>query len=366
MNNEFYMFERDLLAALLETLKQLPHVHVQPPSLERQTVREKYQLDAEIHLDAAGRSLTLFVEVRKSAYPRDIRQIIWNLNRFGRREQLNRQEEKAIPLLAAESLSPGAKDLLRKQDIGYFDTGGSLYIPARGAFFYIDRPVPKTFEKSVRSLFTGKRSQVLQTLMMARGEWHGVKEVAELAKVSPATASETLTALERFDWVISRGQGPSKERCLANPGALLDEWSKQARHRRPRPARRYYVPATDPEELMKRLSRLSARYEIECAMTQEAAAQRYAPFLSAVSRVACRMMPGRAADVILNELDARSVSDGANLHVIETTSLGAFLFKEWTGGVWLANPIQVYLDLLHGNGRSTEMAEHLRRERIGF
>ncbi len=363
--NKISIFERDLLDMLLEALQKLPQVDTQTPLLERRIGCGKYRLDAEIHLNAAGRSLTLLVEMKKSAYPRDIREMLWQIKKLGEVAQRDQQEDETILLIAAESLSPGAKDLLRKEGVGYFDTGGSLYIPARGAFFYIDRPVPKTFERSVRSLFTGKRSQVLHALLMERGEWRGVKKLAALAQVSPATASETLTALERFDWVISRGRGPSKERCLAEPGALLDAWSKQAPPRRSRPERRYYVPATAPEELMERLTRLSAAHETECVMTQEAAAQRYAPFLSAVSRVACRMMPGRAADAILSELGARSVNNGANLHVIETTSPGVFLFKEWAEGVWLASPIQVYLDLLHGSGRSKEMAEHLRRERIG-
>ena len=77
------------------------------------------------------------------------------------------------------------------------------------------------------------------------------------------------------------------------------------------------------------------------------------------------MIPGHAVEVILSELGAKRVSEGTNLHVIETTSLGAFLFKERVGDGWLASPIQVYLDLLHGNGRSKEMAEHLRQERVG-
>jgi hypothetical protein len=36
------------------------------------------------------------------------------------------------------------------------------------------------------------------------------------------------------------------------------------------------------------------------------------------------------------------------------------------GGIWLANPIQIYLDLLRGEGRAKEMAEHLRQDKIGF
>ena len=56
----------------------------------------------------------------------------------------------------------------------------------------------------------------------------------------------------------------------------------------------------------------------------------------------------------------------ANLAVIETKSAGELLFRQQVGGVWLASPIQIYLDLLRGEGRAKEMAEHLRREKIGF
>ena len=362
---EINMFERELGDMLLEALQELPQVDSQPPLLEWRIGGGKSWLDAEVHLNVASRALTLLVELRKSTYPRDVREMLWQIKKTGEAAQHDQQEDETVLLVAAEALSPGAKELLREEGVGYFDTGGSLYIPARGAFFYIDRPVPKTFERSVRSLYTGKRSHVLHALLLERGTWSNVKELAKLAKVSTATASETLTTLERFDWVTSRGRGPSKERCLAEPGALLDAWSKQASNHRPRSERHYYVPATSPEEMMENLTRLSTAHKTECVMTQEAAAQCYAPFLSAISRVTCRMMPDRVAEAILSALGAKRVSEGANLHVIDTTSPGAFLFKERVGGIWLASPIQVYLDLQHGSGRSTEMAEHLRQERIG-
>lgn len=358
--------ERDLIDKLLETLRELPQVHAQQPIWESHGPGDQRKLDAEIRLDVAGRVLTLFVEVKKSVYPRDVRQILWQIKQFGVFERLNDQEGAAVALLAAESISPGAKELLRSENVGYYDTGGSLSIPARGAYFYIDKPPPKRLAKSVRTLFKGKRSQVLHALLIGHGEWYGVKQLAELAKVSPATASETLAALERFDWLSSRGQGPSKERCLLEPGALLDEWSKQVLAARPFPCRRYYVPSIDPEALADRIARVCEAHDADYVITQEAAAQQYAPFLSTISQVKCRMAPGRAAEEAVGELGARVVSEGANLMVIETKSQGEFLFKERMGDVWLASPVQVYLDLMRGSGRAKEMAEHLRRERIGF
>jgi hypothetical protein len=96
------------------------------------------------------------------------------------------------------------------------------------------------------------------------------------------------------------------------------------------------------------------------------AAQRYAPFLSAVSQVRCRLLAGSGADAAIADLGARVVSEGANLAVIEAKSTGDLLFRERVGGVWLASPIHVYLDLLRGEGRAKDMADHLRKERIGF
>ena len=78
------------------------------------------------------------------------------------------------------------------------------------------------------------------------------------------------------------------------------------------------------------------------------------------------MAPGGAADAVLSALNARVVTEGTNLIVIETNSQGEFLFKERVGSLWLASPVQVYLDLLRGGGRAQDMAEHLRRERIGY
>jgi hypothetical protein len=88
--------------------------------------------------------------------------------------------------------------------------------------------------------------------------------------------------------------------------------------------------------------------------------------LSGIAQVRTRLLPSAGTDAAIAELDARVVNEGANLSVIEAKSEGELLFRQKDGGVWLASPIQIYLDLLRGEGRAKEMAEHLRRERIGF
>jgi hypothetical protein len=87
-----------------------------------------------------------------------------------------------------------------KERIGYYDSGGSLFMPAfGGAYFDIDKPPPKTLERSVRSLFSGRRAHVLHAHLAHHQDSFGVTGVAERAQVAPSTASDVLSQLDRFD-----------------------------------------------------------------------------------------------------------------------------------------------------------------------
>ncbi len=354
------VLELALIEQLLASLRALPDVHAELVRPEP-AVQAAGRIDAKIDLRVAGKSIVLLVEERKSVYPRDVRQALWQLKSPPHDHYADVQH-----LLIADSLSPGAKELLRAERIGYFDSGGSLFLPAAGAYVYIDKPAPKTLEKSVRSLYSGRRAQILSALLVNHEAWFGVTEVAGRAQVAPSTASDVLSELERFDWLESRGQGPSKERHLREPGALLDAWAKQLATQRAPVLRRYFVPGLKSDALMERLGQIFDAYQVAYAVSYEAAAQRYAPFLSSISQLRVRLLPSTNADRAMTELGARVVNEGANLAVIETKSAGELLFRQNVGGVWLASPIQVYLDLLRGEGRAKEMAEHLRKERIGF
>lgn len=127
-----------------------------------------------------------------------------------------------------------------------------------------------------------------------------------------------------------------------------------------------HVPAAASEEMPERIDLICSKRGISYAITQEWAAQLYAPFLSSISQVRCWLPPDRSTEALLNDLPAREVNEGANLAVMEAKSHGQFLFRERIRNVWLASPVLVYLDLLSGEGRAKEMAQNLRRERIRF
>ncbi|MDE0620331.1 MAG: hypothetical protein OXH83_01540 [Bryobacterales bacterium] len=135
---------------------------------------------------------------------------------------------------------------------------------------------------------------------------------------------------------------------------------------RPIALRRYFVPSLGAEGLIQKFSEACTANRAEYAITHEAAGQQYAPYLSAVSQVRCRLMLGAPADGVLAALNARIGDEEANLVVIDVKSSGELLFRDLVDGIWLASPVQVYLDLMLGEGRAQEMAKHLRQERIEF
>ena len=364
------MFGQDIvkgqqLDGFLEALRELPEVQAELSGVEQPDGSVRGH-DAQVGLRAGGKAATLLVEVKKTVYPRDVRLMLWRIREFARRWPNPAEGRQPVFFLVAQSISPGARELLRHERVGYYDSGGSLFLPAGNIYIYVDKPPPRSLSKSIRSVFSGRRAQVLHAVLMRNRGWFGVKEIANQARVSPATASQVLTELEKFDWVVSRGQGPGKERQLQEPGALLDAWVNQLTLMRPLSMRRYFVPPARAEGLVERLAEVCVASKAEYALTHEAAGQRYAPFLSAVSQVRCRLLGGPAGDGALDALNVRSVDQGANLAVIEVKSPGELLFRELVNGVWLASAVQVYLDLMRSEGRAREMAKHLRYERIGF
>ena len=149
--------ESALIAELLEALRALPDVTADLACQGDSGVQAALN-DVSVSMQVAGRPLELLVGIRKALYPRDVRQALWQIRDAASRRSGDAGAEGAVPLLAAESISPGAKDLLKAERVGYFDAGGSLYLPAPGALFFVDKPPSKSTSRAIRSLFSRRRS----------------------------------------------------------------------------------------------------------------------------------------------------------------------------------------------------------------
>jgi hypothetical protein len=362
--------EEELVPAFVASLQNiLPN-----PELIRVIRAEQFPnandlgLDALVRLRLGQAKIALICEVKKNVFPRDVRETLWRLQRL--KFQGLDGDERTVPFLIAESISQGAREFLRSQDAGYFDLSGSVYLPpSAGAFIYVDKGVrpQKSRQASPDTLFEGRSARVIHYLLQNPQVWLGVSALAKAAHVAGSTVSRTLLRLERFELLDVRGAGPNKERKVKNPTQLLDGWAKVSRER---PARfeRFFVPAFSAGNLQSVASLFEnmSTNRVPIGLTHELGAQLYAPFLTNVSTVRCRVARGRIARGTIEKLGGKRVDAGFNLALIDVES-DADLFKgPIVEGVQLVSPIQVYLDLQGSEGRAKEAADHLRSTCIGY
>jgi hypothetical protein len=356
-NVKAHMLEEELINGLQAALAQLPNASVKDVAYDV-SLSQRSRPDATVSMNLGSQDIDLIIEIAKTAYPRDVREKIWQIRHYLDDAAISGSEP--IPMLIANTISKGARSLLKEANVGYYDASGSLFLPAQSMYVLVDRPVKAKARKVRDAVFKGQRAQVLHFLFKEPDDWMSVKDVASQTRISTATVSETLSELERREWVTTKGSGPTKLRRLTARRDLLDAWSQFIQTQKPPETERFYVPSSKIEEIMDRLDRACRDAKITYAVSGEAAAQAYSPYLSHISRVMCRMSSGRNRNKVLKTLEARPVSEGWNFGIYTAVRKTEIIHVEERHGLSLAPPLQVYLDLLQGGGRSKEMAQHLR------
>jgi len=358
---EFEQTERELIGHVIEAINALPDAHAALNQVETQIV-ERNRLDAIIEAEIAGQRLVFLVEAKQNAFPRDVRHAVWQLRNH--QVHFRAGEREVVPFIVSNAVSVGAREILMAEGVGYADGSGSLFIPAHGAFVLIDRPPPSKTRKVFDGIFLGSKARVLETVFSERDEWLSVGEVAEKAEVSPATASATLSEMERREWVEVRGSGPAKVRRLSDATRMIDAWSDYVSRQKAPLAHRFYCPLFDTGQLMERLDDACREAGVPYAITGEAAAQAYAPYMTSISKVRCRMVQGADQRAVLDRIDAKPVNEGWNLSVIQARTDAEAAASARIDGVDYASPLRVYLDLLQLPGRAKDQAAHLRAEKL--
>lgn len=317
------------------------------------------RLDLVLTLSVEDEFADFAVEILRHAYPRDIREAAWKLDEY----RQYGSNERLIPLVAAESLSPGAKEMLRKRRIGYFELNGSLHLRWRTWLIDIERPESVSSKKLNSALFTESRERVVHALLINRKKWMTGIELAELANTSPYTCSVVMRELERREWCESTGAGPTLKRRLIEPRKLLDAWAEHWKTRKEERSRWYAFEAS-PNQLLTQLTARIERSKINAdwAFTGTAAANVYAPLLTSVDTAEIIIPPGQT-DRFADALKLKRADKGSNVSLVSRSGT-SLLFRERHPDFpsWFASPFILYLDLLDGRGRNKELAEHILEE----
>ena len=333
--------------------------------------REQAKIDVVLKAKTpAGGSCLLAIELKRVAYPRDIRMAISQLKEY----RASFPREDAVELfLIADAISPGARETLREADINYYDQSGTLYFRHLTWLVDIERAPRRQSRKKDLALFRGAREQVVHALLH---HWYANPEeeyisggmLSYLSHTSTYTVSSTMQALEQLDFVESKGSGPSQRRRLRDPAALLDAWADDWTKRREVKTRWYaYSPRGNiTNSVIGAFAHPSQQKE--WALTGAAAANAIVPRLTNVDRVEVIVQPGEA-EQLASAMGWTQAEKGANVVLVERTG-ASFLFldghPELPNSRFASRFIQ-YLDLLNGYGRNKELAEEFRQRalRIG-
>ena len=164
--------EQEIVRNLVGTLNQMPDSHAQV-TIGSHPGWPDY--DARIEGKISGKNITLLVEAKRNVYPRDVHQYLSRARSMMQRAKCN-LDDNLVLLLAAHSISPGAKELLREEHCAYFDAGGRLYVASNGLLVDRERPPAPSEARAIGSLFTGTRARVLLTRPISSGlkQWRHV------------------------------------------------------------------------------------------------------------------------------------------------------------------------------------------------
>ncbi len=350
-------FEKQMLDALVEALAEAFGSEASVFNASHEL--RGGNLDGMIVIKAQGKTLQVFVEVKRDVYPRDLRNAVFQLRR-GMDEA--RHGHDAIGLLATSLLSPGAKQELREQNIASFELGGSLFLKHNGWLINIEKPSHR-IKKHTQGidLFTEARESVIHALLINSHKWLTGTELAEQAETSPYTCSLVLQELTLREWMESTGGGPSKRRMLTHPGKLLDDWSEHWRERKEKKTK-WYTFFENPNHMLAHLAEQIDRQKVDYpwAFTGAAAANVYSPLLTSTEGAEI-IVPKGYTDSMADVLGLKPVSKGANVTLIErepASLLYRNMHQDHT--IFFASPYILYLDLLDGRGRNKELAEQVR------
>ena len=350
--------ESELFDALRQALEQLPGVELSG-GCGGKSGDPDAGIDSILSITVQGKPVLVLVEFKQSGYPRDIHRDASRLS-----DHFRKRKPETVPLIAAPSISPGSRNLLREQQVGYFDAGGSLYLPLSSSMYLIDREPPR-IDRRLRSLYRGRSAQVLHVLLSdpAR-QWH-VNELAEESQVSPYTVHQVFTTLEKQLWIYKHGKGPESVRALSEPGALLNAWSENYSLNQYE-FRNYHLWSQSVSSLRLVVAEALENESVTYALTLAAGAELVAPFATAVNRLHLIVPATAKLDTVVQATGMKPVDDGANVTFMVTREQAPLLLRRRVERDWVASDVQLYLDLQHWPSRGKEQAEYLRKERLRF
>lgn len=337
--------ERDLAAAVEQTLRSDPDLSWRITRAEH--ILNQSRADAVLHLLVGGKDFPFLAEFKLKPTA----------------ELIDTLAHRAAPrghpwLLVTPRLSDRFVDLCRKAGVACLDLNGRVWI--RRGLVLVDRSASTSREPVLAAspepdLFSAKSSRVARAFLAPDSAWSQA-DLATVTGVSRPLLSRLLESLTQQGFVRREGSPRNSRWSVVQPDALLDEWARRDAWPRRVVLQQYSILAPSLEKAARQLLTLFGYTEI--AFTQWFAAQFRHPYTEPpVLSVYINTLP--AAET-LQALNAREVTTGGRLWLLQPQDEGVFQFTRTVSGLPLVSDAQIYLDLLQVGLRGPDQAKALR------
>jgi hypothetical protein len=331
-----------------EALRRLPKLFrdlLDEPDLD-------LQRDLNNHVDFSfidSRGRRWLVDVKASSGPGRIAEAAQELEFFAR-------DQDGVPLLVVPYMTKAGARRADEIGVNWIDLAGNASIKAENLYVWVQgRPNPLQSRGRPSSPFAPRSSRVTRVLLLDPIRWWRQRELVKATQLDDGTVSRVVRRLdeERF---LERLDNELRPR---DPDLLLDAWAEHYRF-----DRHDIIPAHATGsgiEVARSISSDLGAAEVHHAFTGLSAAWAIDEF--ARFRLTSVYVDGDPREVV-DRLNLRPGSKGANVQVIGPDDRGAFFGEYVHNELNCVSPVQVYLDLLHLPERADEAARHLRANHL--
>jgi hypothetical protein len=298
---------------------------------------------------------TLVLEVCSLGQPRQIRAAVTRLR------EIRRELENAYPLAAAVYIGPQSARILKNNGLGYIDLSGNCSLAFGNVL--IDKEGKRNVRPStrpLRSLFAPRATRVVRVLLTEPGRAWRLEELARAAGVSLGHSHNVVKRLADLAWI----ERDDRQRIrLMKPADLLESWCESYTYRE-NEITSYVVPEKITRRFMAEIARVATAEGRAYAFTLNAGLSLVAPHLR-LPAIHCYLEgdPGPVAAAL--GLRPATETEGA-LHLLAPYDPGVLYGALEKSGLKVTSLPQLYADLSGYERRGRELAEHLRREAMGY
>lgn len=297
----------------------------------------------------------LAVDVASLGQPRQIRAAVTKLS------EIRRATPSVYPVAASVYIGPQSARILKDNNLGYLDLSGNCYLAFEHVL--IEKEGKRNVRPStrpLRSLFAPRATRVVRVLLAEPSRAWRLEELAKAASVSLGHSHNVVKRLGDLRWLE---HDEAQRIHLGKPADLIEAWSESYSYRTNEIAS-YFAPERVTRRLMADLARAAAADNRRYAFTLSAGLSLVAPH-TRLGAIHCYLEGDPAPIAAALGLHPAGEADGA-LHLLWPYDPGVFYGLLDKAGLKVVCLPQLYADLRRFERRGGELAEHLRREAMGY